>query len=66
MRPICCMCYTTSEQVGAILVVDDCEYMGYIPLIRRLRGLYGKLWTEFFASFYGPSAKYAGHENKKG
>ena len=29
----------------------------YIPLISRVRGLYGKLWTEFFPSFYGPSAK---------
>ena len=27
---------------------------------------YGKLWTEFFPSFYGPSAKRAGHENKEG
>ena len=38
----------------------------YIPLIGRVRGLYGKLWTEFFPSFYGPSAKRAGHENKEG
>ena len=27
---------------------------------------HGKLWTEFFPSFYGPSAKCAGHENKEG
>ena len=27
---------------------------------------YGKLWTEFFPSFYGPSAKRVGHENKEG
>ena len=26
----------------------------------------GKLWTEFFPSFYGPSAKRLGHENKEG
>ena len=26
----------------------------------------GKLWTEFFPSFYGPSAKRTGHENKEG
>ena len=38
----------------------------YIPLISRVRGPYGKLWTEFFPSFYGPSAKCAGHENKEG
>ena len=30
-----------------------------------MRGPYGKLWTEFFPSFYGPSAKRAGHENKE-
>ena len=38
----------------------------YIPLISRVRGPYGKLWTEFFPSFYGPSAKRTGHENKEG
>ena len=38
----------------------------YIPLISRVRGTYGKLWTEFFLSFYGPSTKRAGHENKEG
>ena len=38
----------------------------YIPLISRVRGPYGKLWTEFFPSFYGPSAERAGHENKEG
>ena len=38
----------------------------YIPLISRVRGPYGKLWTEFFPFFYGPSAKRAGHENKEG
>ena len=38
----------------------------YIPLISRVRGPYGKLWTEFFPSFYGPSAKREGHENKEG
>ena len=38
----------------------------YIHLISRVRGPYGKLWTEFFPSFYGPSAKRAGHENKEG
>ena len=25
-----------------------------------------QVWTEFFPSFYGPSAKRAGHENKEG
>ena len=38
----------------------------YIPLISRVRGPYGKLWTEFFPSFYGPSVKHAGYENKEG
>ena len=38
----------------------------YIPLISRVRGPYGKLWTEFFPSFYGPNVKRAGHENKEG
>ena len=38
----------------------------YIPLISRVRGPYGKLWTEVFPSFYGPSAKRVGHENKEG
>ena len=38
----------------------------YIPLISRVRGPYGKLWTEFFPSFYGQSAKRAGHANKQG
>ena len=37
-----------------------------IPLISRVRGPYCKLWTEFFPSIYGPSAKRAGHENKEG
>ena len=27
---------------------------------------YGKLWTEFFPSFYGPSAKRASNINKEG
>ena len=43
-----------------------CNMVRYIPLISRVRGPYGKLWTEFFPSFYGPSAKRAGHENKEG
>ena len=30
-----------------------------------MQGPYGKLWTEFFPSFYGPSVKHAGHENKE-
>ena len=37
-----------------------------ITFISRVRGPYSKLWTEFFPSFYGPSAKRAGHENKEG
>ena len=38
----------------------------YKPLISRVRGPYGKFWTKFFPSFYGPSAKRAGHENEEG
>ena len=38
----------------------------YIPPISQVRGPYGKLWIECFPSFYGPSAKRAGHENKEG
>ena len=38
-------------------------HTSYYP---RLLVPYGKLWTEFFPSFYGPSAKRAGHENKEG
>ena len=38
----------------------------YIPVISGMRGPYGKLWTEFFPSFYGPSAKRLGHENQEG
>ena len=38
----------------------------FIPRISRVRGPYGKLWTESFPSFYGPSAKRAGHENEEG
>ena len=34
-----------------------------IPLISRVRGPYGKLWTEFFPSFYGPSAKEGKNED---
>ena len=41
------------------------RHVTYIPLISRVRGPYGKLWTEFFSSFYGPSAKHAGHENNE-
>ena len=48
------------------LTVGDTQKATYIPLISRVRGPYGKLWTEFFPSFYGPSAKRAGHENKEG
>ena len=38
----------------------------FIPLISRVLGPYGKLWTEFFPSFYGPSAERVGHENREG
>ena len=38
----------------------------YIPLISRVRGPFDKLWTKFFPSFYGPSVKHTGHENKEG
>ena len=67
-----CMCVsvTVNVLVGVyctrIVCVCVCVCMCYIPLISRVRGPYGKLWTEFFPSFYGPSAKCAGHENKEG
>ena len=49
------------------MLLMQCFRVGYIPLIiSRVPGPYGKLWTEFFPSFYGPSAKRAGHENKEG
>ena len=44
----------------------QCNAMQCIPLISRVQGPYGKLWTEFFLPFYGPGAKSAGHENKEG
>ena len=37
-----------------------------MPLISRVWGPNGQLWTEFFPSFYGPSMKRVGHENKEG
>ena len=40
--------------------------MNYIPLASQVQGPYGKLRTEFFPSFYGPSVKHAGHGNKEG
>ena len=43
-----------SVSTNTYLLLAECE----VP--------YGKLWTEFFPSFYGPSAKRAGHENKEG
>ena len=51
---------------AAGLHMETAPGLQYIPFISRVRGPYGKLWTEFFPSFYGPSAKRAGHENKEG
>ena len=51
------------EVSGKSGVRVQCIHTSYYP---RLLGPYGKLWTEFFPSFYGPSAKRAGHENKEG
>ena len=39
--------------------------VGYMPQ-PSVRSIHGKLWTEFFPSFYGPSANHARHENKDG
>ena len=58
--------YSTSHSKWVLLLLIQLIQTQYIPLISRLRGPYGKLWTEFFPSFYGPSAKRAGHENKEG
>ena len=44
-------------QCCVVVVVFRKKKMPYIPLISRLRGPYGKLWTEYFPSLYGPSAK---------
>ena len=67
-----CVCMCVSVTVNVLVgvyctrIVCVCVCMCYIPLISRVRGPYGKLWTEFFPSFYGPSAKCTGHENKEG
>ena len=56
---------------GTLILFFLCQngfscHLQYIPIISRVRGPYGKLWTEFFPSFYGPSAKRTAHENKEG
>ena len=64
--------FLTCKTIGApphlLTMVKHIFFMklNYLPLISRVRGPNGKLWTEFFPSFYGPSAKCAGHENKEG
>ena len=40
--------------------------MDYVLLISQVQGRYGKLWTKFFLSFYGPSVEHAGNENMEG
>ena len=47
-------------------LVEKVLFINTNPLISRVRGPYGNFWTEFSPSFYGPSAKRAGHENKEG
>ena len=68
VRHICyvTLYYITSHHIISYRIVSFYVILHYIPLISRVRGPYGKLWTEFFPSFYGPSAKRAGHENKEG
>ena len=56
-------------QLKVVPAYADISYsrpIHYISLISQVRGPYGKLWTEFFPSFYGPSAERTGHENKEG
>ena len=55
-----------SSQFSSSILPSAHNMNNYIPLISRVRGPYGKLWTEFFPSFYGPSAERTGHENKEG
>ena len=45
----------------AILLADKDNY---IPLINQVHSPYHKLWTKFFSSPYGASAKYAGHKKR--
>ena len=67
---ICKMSFSVTsakrEFTPAIASLSTSREVDNIPLISRVRGPYGKLWTEVFPSFYGPSAKRAGHENKEG
>ena len=61
------LCYALCYAIFCSVIFLLCYVMlYYIPLISRVRGPYGELWTEFFPSFYGPSAKRLGHENKEG
>ena len=59
-------CSDIAERFVSVVKEKNDIHGRYIPLISRVRGPYGKLWTEFFPSFYGPSAKRASHENKEG
>ena len=51
--------------LGLLYTFMPQSYNKYL-LLAFLLGPYGKLWTEFFPSFYGPSSKRADHENKEG
>ena len=61
-------CFLSDVNFSHVCSLNTKPYrlLQYIPLISQVRGPYGKLWTEFFPSFYGPSAKRTGHENKEG
>ena len=45
-----------TAEYETVIMSSDWLYFsryGIITLISRVRGPYGKLWTEFFPSFYG-------------
>ena len=60
-----CTCYLFSAKQMKFFTVHVFEQQ-FIRLISRVRGPYGKLWTKFFPSFYGPNVERTGHENKEG
>ena len=45
--------------------IELCKYKIVFHFF-KFTGSYGKLCTEYFPSFYGPSSKSAGHKNKEG
>ena len=54
----------TREPLGECVYEENSSDKCFIPCL-NLRKTYGN-FAKFFPSFYGPSAKRAGHENKEG